>query len=188
MQTTVSVDKEDNGRSIHVGVGDVLEVHLPETAASARWQAQVDEDVLTPLASLTNTQTVWVLDEVEQQYQRSFRAAREGHAVLRMSYDSAEDGANLASFALEITVGNAPRPKPMRATLPAPQLVVILFEFLLVAVAAALLSLHLVLVVATRMPSNMAELTVGLLATVSMAVIAAVLALRIVGVFASRVH
>jgi len=188
MQTRVLVDMQDNGKSVRMGVGDILEVTLPQSDASARWQAEVDTDVLAPLATLTSTQDVWILDDAGQRYQRSFGAAREGHTVLKMSHDSVEDGSTKASFALEVLIGNATYPKAMRQPVPAPELVVILCEFMLVAILASLLSFLLVThVVASQTPA-MPQLILGLLGTVGMATIAGFLAVRIISILAGRVR
>ena len=188
MQTRVSVDKEDSGKSIRLNVGDVLDVSLPETSAQAAWRVDVDADVLAPVTSPTNTQSVWVLDEVEQTYMRSFRAAQVGHAVLSMSYVTVADGNPLGKFALEVTVGDAPRPKPIRQALPTPQLVIILGEFMLVAIAGALLSFRLATVVAGHTPGATADLLIALLGTVGMGTLAGYLLVRIVSLFAGRLR
>jgi len=194
VQTKVSVGKEDNGKSIHLGVGDILEVNLSEMSARAAWQMEVDAEVLAPISSPINTQTVYVLDATDQMYQRSFRATRVGRAVLKMSYNSVDDGTPMDSFALEAIVGDAPKAKPMRQTLPASQLVIILVEWFLVAVAGALISFRQATLVATAMKEattmhvGEADLLIALFGTVGMAIVAGFLLLRIVSFFVARLR
>jgi hypothetical protein len=186
VQTRVSVSSEDNGKSIRLGVGDVLEVSLPETNAGAAWRVEVNTDVLAPVSSPTNTQAVWVLDEAEPMHLRIFRAVRVGYALLKMSYDAVADGTPRGSFALEVSVGDALKPRRLREAMPTPQLVILLFEFFLVTLAGALLSLRMALVVAARASSATADLLVALLGTVAMGTIAVFLLLRIASFFVGR--
>ena len=194
MQTRVSVDREDNGKSIRLGVGDVLEVSLPETSAQAAWQVEVDTNVLAVVSSPTNTQTVWVLDEVDHMYMRTFRAAKVGHAVLKMSYNSVESGAALATFTLEVTIGDAPKLKAIRQPMPAPQLVMTLFQSLLIALAGGFLGVRLTMIVVAaisaedRINIGSLDLLIALLGTVAMATIAGFLLLRIIALFAGRMR
>ncbi len=188
MQTKVSVGSEDNGKSIRLGVGDLLEVSLPETDAGATWRVEVNTDALAPVSSPTNTQAVWVLDEAEPMHLRIFRAARVGYALLKMSYDSVQDGTPRGSFTLEVSVGDAPKPRRMREAMPAPQLVILLLEFFLVTLVGALLSLRMALVVAARASTATADLLLALLGTVAMGTIAVFLLLRIASFFIGRVR
>lgn len=207
MQTKVSVGKEDNGKSIRLGIGDLLEVSLPETDARAAWRVEMDSDVLTAVSSPTNTQTVWVLDEADQMHLRTFRAARVGRARLNMTYSQVEGGAPVSSFTLEAVVGNPPKPKPIRETLPAPQLILIFFQLFIIAAAAALLSFRLATVAANvvqeqpqimqaaeyaglriQLHIGQADLLLGLLGTVAMATIAGYALVRVVAFFASRLR
>jgi len=194
VQTRVSVDREDNGKSIRLGVGDVLEVSLPETSAQAVWQVEVDTNVLAVVSSPTNTQTVWVLDEVDHMHMRTFRAAKVGHAVLKMSYNSVASGAALATFTLEVTIGDAPKPKAIRQPMPAPQLVIALFQSLLIALAGGFLGVRLTMLVVAaisaedRLKIGSLDLLIALLGTVAMATIAGFLLLRIIALFAGRMR
>jgi len=207
VQTKVSVDKADNGKSIRLGVGDLLEVSLPETNARAAWRVEVDADVLAPVSSPTNTQTVWVLDEADQMHLRIFRAARVGRAQLNMLYSSVEGAATFDKFNLEVVIGSPPKPKSIRQQVPAPQLVIVMFQVFLIAVGAALLSFRLSTVAANvlneqsqlvqlaeqaqiRLQLNVgqADLLLGLLGTVAMATIAGYALVRIVGFFAGRLR
>ncbi|UCH36237.1 MAG: hypothetical protein JSV65_07760 [Armatimonadota bacterium] len=193
MQTKISVGKEDSGKSIQLGVGDLLEVGLPETDPRAAWHVEVDADVLAPVSSPTNTQAVWVLDEVEQMHIRTFRAARVGRAVLKMLYARMEGGAAVDAFTLEAVIGNPPKTKPIRQQMPASQLLVMFFQAFLIAAAGAYLSFRLSALVATlidgRRPQvDTADLLLGLLGTVAMGTVAGYALVRIVAYFASRVR
>ena len=200
MQTKVFVGKEDDGKSIQLGVGDLLEVSLPETSGRAAWHVEVDADVLAPVSSLTNTQTVWVLDEEEHMDLRSFRAARVGRALLKMTYDAVDTGSALDSFTLEVVVGDPPKPKPIRQAMPAPQLMIVLFEIFLMAIAAGVLAFRLATLTADvlseqpRFPEEVVfavgqgDLLLALLGTVVMGAIAGYALVRMVAFFASRLR
>jgi len=207
VQTKISVGKEDSGKSIQLGVGDLLEVNLPETDARAAWRVEVDAAVLAPVSSPTNTQTVWVLDEADQMHQRTFRALKVGRAQLSMTYSQVESGAPVSSFLLEVAVGNPPKPKPIRQALPAPHLLIILCEAFLGAVAAAVLAFDLSRVAANiineqsqllqiadqahlrvHLEVGQGDLLLGLFGTVAMATVAGYLLLRIVTIFAGRMR
>jgi len=207
VQTRVSVGKEDHGKSIKLGVGDLLEVSLPETDARAAWRVQVDTETLAPVSSPTNTQTVYVLDAADQMHLRTFRAARVGRATLNMTYSRVEDGTPVDSFAIEAVVGNPPKPKPIRQEVPASPMLLILFRVFLGAAAAALLSFRLATVAANvlqeqtqlaqiaeqakiRLQVNVgqADLLLGLLGTVVMAAAAGYSLVRIISIFASRLR
>ncbi|HUT73463.1 MAG TPA: protease inhibitor I42 family protein [Armatimonadota bacterium] len=192
MQTKVSVGKEDDGKSIRLGVGDLLELSLPETDAAASWHVEVDANVLAVVSSPTNTQTVWLLDEADQTRLWTFRAARTGYALLKLSYDSIENGAAVDHFALEVTVGDAPKPKPIRQPLPASQLIIVLFQSFLIAAAGALLSFRMATLTAQVLDLNDAvqvaqsDLLLALLGTVGLATVAGFLLVRIIALFTSR--
>jgi hypothetical protein len=207
MQTKVSVGKEDYGKSIRLGVGDILEVSLPETDARAAWRVEVDTDVLVPISSPTNTQTVWVLDEADQMHLRSFRGARQGRATLSMTYSQVEGGASLNEFKLEVTIGNPPKPKPIRQAMPAPQLLIMMVELFIIAIGGALLSFRLTTVAANALQEKsqlaqiaergqmqlqlnvgQADLLLGILGTVALGAVAGYALLRIVTFFASRLR
>lgn len=193
MQTKVTVGKEDNGKVIRLGVGDMLEVSLPETNARAAWRVEVDADVLAPVSSPTNTQTVWVLDDADQRHLRTFRAARQGRTQLNMTYGQVEGGATLGTFAVEIEIGDPPRPKLARQSVPAPQLLMILARVFIGASFASFLSFRLAVVAKTlqetaessRMDANV---LLGLLGTVSMAAVAGYVLMRMVAIFANRLR
>jgi len=199
VQTKVSVGKEDQGKSISLAVGDLLEVSLGETDGRAAWQVAVDGEILAPVSSPTNTETVWVLDAPDQIHLRTFRAVRVGCATLTMTYTRIEGGAPLDTFTIEAVVGNPPKPKLARQQVPAPQLLVILVELFLGATAAALLSFRLATVAANilqeqadlaqisaRINVGQADLLVGLLGTVAMGAAAAYALVRVISMLASR--
>ena len=207
MQTKVSVGKDDYGKSIRLGVGDLLEVSLPETDARAAWHVEVDTDVLTPMSSPTNTQTVWVLDDADQMHLRTFRAAHQGRAMLKMTYSQVEGGAAVNQFSLEVTVGNPPKPKPIRESIPAPQLMIMMVEIFIIAIAGALLSFRLTTVAANALQEKeqiaqiaeraqmqfqlnvgQADLLLGILGTVGLGALAGYALLRIITFFASRLR
>jgi hypothetical protein len=207
VQTRVSVGKEDHGKSINLGVGDLLEVSLPETDARAAWRVEVDTEVLAPVSSPTNTQTVWVLDAADQMHLRTFRAARVGRATLNMTYSRVEGGAPVDTFTIEAVVGNPPKPKPIRQEVPISQLLMILLRVFMGAAAAAFLSFRLAIVAANvlqeqtqlaqiaeetkirvQLHVGQADLLLGLLGTVVMGAAAGYVLVRIIGIFASRLR
>jgi hypothetical protein len=188
MQTRIAVDVHDNGKSITMAVGDTLEVSLPENDAGARWQTKVDSELLSPIASMDDTHTTWILDDVDQEYQRVFSAAHEGFTVLEMSYNSIEDGRAKSTFSLEVRVGNAAYPKATRRQVPTSQLVVILAEFLFVAIMGALLSFLAVTLALAQSTELTPKLILGVLGTVGMGAIAGSLGVRIISILAGRVR
>jgi len=207
VHTKVYLAKEDNGKSVQLGVGDLLEVGLPETNPGASWQVEVDANILSPISSPTNTQTVWVLDETDQMHLRIFRAAHTGRTLLGMSYNRLQGGETLTTFGVEIVVGDAPKPKPIRQPVAAPQLLIIMFQIFLIAIGATFLGFRLATLSANvlqeqiqimqaaeqaQIPVHLgvgqADLLLGLLGTVAMGTIAGYALVRIVAFFAGRLR
>jgi hypothetical protein len=207
VHTKVYLAKEDSGRSVQLGVGDLVEVSLSETNPGASWQVEVDADILSPISSPTNTQAVWVLDETDQMHLRTFRAAHTGRTMLTMSYNRLQGGETLSTFGVEIVVGDAPKPKPIRQPVAAPQLLIIMFQVFLMAAAAALLCFRFATVSANvlqekaqiaqaaeqaqmriQLGVGQADLLLGLLGTVAMGTIAGYALVRIVAFFAGRLR
>jgi hypothetical protein len=207
VHTKVYLAKEDSGKSIQLGVGDLVEVSLPETDPGASWQVEVDSNILTPLSSPTNTQAVWVLDEADQMHLRTFRAAHTGRTMLNMKYNQLQGGATVGSFGVEVVVGDAPKPKPIRQPVAAPQLLIIMFQILLIAIGGPLLGFRLATVAANvlqeqgqimqaaeqaqiqvRLSIGQADLLLGLLGTVAMGTIAGYALVRVVAFFAGRLR
>lgn len=207
MHTKVYLAKEDNGRSVQLGVGDLVEVSLPETDPGASWQIEVDPDILSPVSSPTNTQAVWVLDETDQMHLRTFRAAHTGRTMLSMHYNRLQGGEAVMTFGVEIVVGDAPKPKPIRQPVAAPQLLIIMFQIFLIAIAATFLGFRLATLSANvlqeqaqiiqaaeqaQIPIHLgvgqADLLLGLLGTVAMGTIAGYVLVRIVAFFAGRLR
>lgn len=194
MQTKVTVGKEDNGKIIRLGVGDMLEVSLPETTARAAWRVEVEADVLAPVSSPTNTQTVWVLDDADQRHLRTFRAARQGRTQLKMTYGQIEGGAVLDTFNVVVEIGNPPKPKLARQQVPVPQLLMILARAFIGAAAAAFISFRLVVVASavlqgqTEAGRMQANVLLGILGVVAFGTVTGYVLMRIVGIFASRLR
>lgn len=188
MITTVSATKQDSGRTVHLTVGDILEVSLAEHEPTAAWKAEIDEDILG-LVSQSAGESVWLLGETEQRTVRQFRAKKEGHAALKMSYQRlGETGiTTLDTFTLDVTVGNPPVEVVERERVPLPEMALILIEILLFAAAFVYVAFTLAVYAGQPEPlQSMTKVMVGLTGTVLAGAVGVFCLLRLVGTIINR--
>jgi hypothetical protein len=186
--TTVSVTKQDSGQVVHLNVGDVLEVSLGEQEPTAAWKAEVDEEILG-LISQSAGESVWLLGETEQRTVRQFRAKKEGHATLKMSYQRLGDTgiSTLDTFTRDVTVGSPPAEAPKRQRVPLPEMVFVLTEIFLLAAAFVYVAFTLAVYAGQQQPEqSMPNVMVGLTGTVLAGAVAIFCLLRVLSMIVNR--
>ena len=195
MSTTLALNREDSGKSIRLALGDTIQVTLPEMDPLAAWKAEVDTSVLA-YAQQADQDSYWLLGEDLQTFVRVFEARAEGETDLVLTCQKIGETRVdvLDVWRVHVVVGNPARRKAAPVTPaakeaaaePAPaagDMVVILFEVLLLAMAAFMLAFRLAIL---AFNTSTSDTLFGLLGIIGAGTVTIYVAHKIVFILLSR--
>jgi len=195
VSTTLALNREDNGKTVRLAVGDTIQVSLPEMDTLAAWKVEVDTSVLA-YAEQTEQDSYWLLGGDLQTFVRIFQARSEGVTDLVMTCQKiGENRVDILDvFRVQVIVGHPERRKAARpaeeqvavqaaASSPA-DTIFLLFEILLLAMGAFMLSYRLATL---AMNISISDVLFGLLGAIGSGVVTIYVALKIVSILNSKV-
>ena len=198
VSTTLALNREDDGKTIRLAVGDTVQVTLPELDPLAAWKVDVDSTVIT-YAEQSDQESYWLLGDDLSTFVRIFQARGEGVTELVLTCQKIGDNRVqvLDTWRVTTIVGNPRRqqaaaptaaPTPQQAATPAKhegsgESIVLLFELLLMSMAAFLLSSRL-----ATLAINISDVDTifGLLGALGTGIVTIYVAVKLVSVLLSK--
>lgn len=196
VSTTLALNREDDGKTIRLAVGDTVQVTLPELDPLAAWKVDADSTVIT-YAEQSDQDSYWLLGDDLSTFVRIFQARGEGVTELVMTCQKIGDNRVdvLDTWRITVIVGNPRRQRQATPAAPAQQQaapakhegsgegIILLFELLLMSMAAFLLSSRL-----ATLAINISDVDTifGLLGALGTGIVTIYVAVKLVSVLLSK--